>query len=141
MRSLCSLFLSLSLFSSYALAAEQTKLAVMPFKAQGVEDRVATIMNSLIVIEVDGLKDFERGTIVNSSTYATALEARLAHLREVNAVETQPRQRLRDCTGHVTVTSQRVQDGDFNRRLFTVFDECGQVVSVTRSRPDVQINR
>ena len=51
------------------------------------------------------------------------------------------RTRLRDCTGHVLVTSQRIQVGDFNRRIYIATDECGRTSTVTPFNPDVQINR
>jgi len=45
------------------------------------------------------------------------------------------------CKGHVLVTSQRIQDGDYNRRIYIVTDECGKTTSVTPFNPSVQINR
>jgi len=94
------------------------------------------------LVTIHGLEDFERGSVIAPSTYAVDLEARLTHLRSMRIESIfASRQRLRDCTGHVFVTSERFQIGDFNRRFYTVFDECGRVLSVTRSRPAVQINR
>ncbi len=45
------------------------------------------------------------------------------------------------CTGAVTVTSERRQFGDFNRTVYLVHDECGNLVSETFSQPEVRINR
>ena len=88
-----------------------------------------------------GLKNFEKLTIELESTYADDLTGRLAHLREMNAVGVQRRIRLRDCSGHVLVTSQRIQDGDFNRRIYVATDACGRTATVTPFNPSVQINR
>ncbi len=81
-----------------------------------------------------------RITTVLDSSYAEDLTARIAHLREMNA-ERRVRGALRDCTGHVLVTSQRIQDGDFNRRIYIATDECGRTATVTPFNPNVQINR
>ncbi len=107
------------------------------------ESRIpAAFKEAVEVIRIEGLKSFEQGSIVAPSTYAVDLEARLTHLRSMRIESIfASRQRPRDCTGHVFVTSERFQIGDYNRRFYTVFDECGRVVSVTRSRPAVQINR
>lgn len=45
------------------------------------------------------------------------------------------------CTGHVFVTSERHQFGDFNRTVYLTYNECGDLVSVTFSQPKVQIDR
>ena len=45
------------------------------------------------------------------------------------------------CTGAVTVTSERRQFGDFNRTVYRVHDECGNLVSETFSQPEVDIER
>ena len=45
------------------------------------------------------------------------------------------------CDGFVTVTSERRQFGDFNRTVYSVFDECGNLVSETFSQPEVRIDR
>jgi hypothetical protein len=45
------------------------------------------------------------------------------------------------CTGHVSVTSERVQFDDFNRTVYYVYDECGKLVSTTFSQPEVYIHR
>ncbi len=107
-------------------------------------DREAAVpkqyLEDVETITIEGLQNFEQGSVVAPNTYAVDLEAHLAHLREVNAADFR-HPRLRDCTGHVLVTSERFQIGDYNRRFYTVFDECGRVASVTRSRPAVQINR
>ncbi len=49
--------------------------------------------------------------------------------------------RERDCTGHITVAQERVQQDGYEREMFTVRDECGRVVSVTPQRPHIHINR
>jgi hypothetical protein len=45
------------------------------------------------------------------------------------------------CDGFVTVTSERRQFGDFNRTVYSVHDECGNLVSETFSQPEVRIDR
>jgi hypothetical protein len=45
------------------------------------------------------------------------------------------------CNGFVTVTSERRQFGDFNRTVYSVLDECGNLVSETFSQPEVRIDR
>ena len=47
----------------------------------------------------------------------------------------------RDCTGHITVTQERVQNGEYNRNMFTVQDECGRVISITPHRPQISLQR
>ncbi len=46
-----------------------------------------------------------------------------------------------DCGDSVTVTRERRQFGDFNRTVYLVHDECGNLVSETFSQPEVRINR
>jgi hypothetical protein len=45
------------------------------------------------------------------------------------------------CGGFITVTSERRQFGDFNRTVYSVHDECGNLVSETFSQPEVRIDR
>ena len=45
------------------------------------------------------------------------------------------------CSGHISESSERVQFGDFNRTVYYVYDECGNLISATFSRTDVQIGR
>jgi hypothetical protein len=49
------------------------------------------------------------------------------------------------CNGFVTVTSERRQfsDGlsDYNRRVYLVHDECGNLVSETFYQPEIRIER
>jgi hypothetical protein len=45
------------------------------------------------------------------------------------------------CDGAVAVTSERRQFGDFNRTVYSYFDECGNLVSETFSQPEVYILR
>ena len=49
--------------------------------------------------------------------------------------------RERDCTGHITVAQELVQQDGYDREMFIVRDECGRVVSVTRQHPRIHINR
>jgi thiamine pyrophosphokinase len=49
--------------------------------------------------------------------------------------------RVDECTGHASVTSERRQFGDFNRTIYLVHDECGELVSATFYQPEVRINR
>jgi hypothetical protein len=72
-------------------------------------------------------------TAANTAALADRLVALRAQPVPVRTVAT--------CTGHVLVTSQRIQVGDYNRRIFVATDECGQTRSVTSFYPDVQINR
>jgi hypothetical protein len=48
---------------------------------------------------------------------------------------------IETCDGFITVTSERRQFGDFNRTVYSVHDECGNLVSETFSQPDVDIER
>jgi hypothetical protein len=52
---------------------------------------------------------------------------------------------IETCDGFVTVTSERRQfsDGlsDYNRTVYSVHDECGNLVSETFSQPEVRIDR
>lgn len=77
----------------------------------------------------------------STSGHAEALQARLESLRAQNAAPTANPNRLTDCTGSVTMTRERRQEGEYNRLYFIVTDECGRVVSETPFYPEVQINR
>lgn len=44
---------------------------------------------------------------------------------------------LTDCTGAVTVESARVQFGAVNRRMYSVVDSCGRVISTAPNQPVV----
>jgi hypothetical protein len=48
---------------------------------------------------------------------------------------------ITNCTGHVSVTSERHQFGDYNRTVYLVHDECGDLISVTSYQPEVRIER
>ena len=89
------------------------------------------------VVETENLAT-ERITPHSTAGHADELTARLARLRQVNAPAPKP---VRECEGHVTVTSDRIQVGEYNSRVFIVKNECGETVSVTPFYPDVQINR
>ncbi len=83
-------------------------------------------------------------TTTTESVDSSALAfERLRYLRVVNAdlMHLGNPNLLTDCTGPVTITSARVQEGDHNRRLYTTTDECGRVVSVTSTETRVQILR
>ena len=93
-------------------------------------------------------KDFDRLTIVTvfrpektllDGQVVSNATARLEHLRALNenpvSVLNEP------CTGPITVTSERRQFGDFNRTVYLVHDECGNLVSETFSQPEVNIQR
>lgn len=70
------------------------------------------------------------------------VKAELKRLRTLNAELPINQNRLAPtCTGPVTVTSKRVDVGDYNTRLFYVTDECGRVRTVTGYYPNIQINR
>jgi hypothetical protein len=97
----------------------------------------AKYLEDVEVITLYGIKGYEKFSTVLESTYAADLEARLVHLREANTVTVGPD----FCKGHVLVTSQRIQDGDYNRRIYIATDECGKTTSVTSFMPGVQINR
>ena len=45
--------------------------------------------------------------------------------------------RLTDCTGPVTIETFRSQQGATNRRMYSVVDSCGRVVSTTPNQPVV----
>ena len=45
--------------------------------------------------------------------------------------------RLTDCTGPLTVESFRSQQGATNRRMYSVVDSCGRVISTTPNQPVV----
>ncbi len=49
--------------------------------------------------------------------------------------------RERKCTGHTTITTKRVQDGEYNREVYVVTNRCGRVVSVTPYPPEMTIRR
>jgi len=79
------------------------------------------------------------GKAADTAAYKAALDARLADLRARSDARRTPA--VKACNGHVLVTSQRIQDGDFNRRIYVATDECGRTTTVTPFNPDVQINR
>ena len=80
-------------------------------------------------------KNFDRLTIstVKYGVPHLHLTPLLASAENQNGVD--------ECTGHVSVTSERHQLGDFNRTIYFVHDECGELVSVTFYQPKVRINR
>ena len=94
----------------------------------------AKYLEDVETVTLNGIKGYEKFSTVTVSADHTAW---LAHLREVNTVVAEPDY----CKGHVLVTSQRIQDGDYNRRIYIVTDECGKTTSVTPFNPSVQINR
>jgi hypothetical protein len=79
------------------------------------------------------------GKALDAALYRASLADRLADLRARSAARRAPA--VEACAGHVLVTSQRIQVGDYNRRIFVATDECGRTRSVTSFYPDVQINR
>ncbi len=85
-------------------------------------------------------KDFDRLTIITvNPTLPVVSMSKLTNrvtldARTGSAIVT-------NCTGHVSVTSERHQFGDFNRTIYLVHDECGELVSVTFYQPEVRIHR
>ena len=80
--------------------------------------------------------------VIPAAEYDAAVKAGLERLRALNAnLSLNLNRRDERCTGPVTVTSRRVDVGDYNRRLYYVTDECGRTSTVTPFSPDVQINR
>jgi hypothetical protein len=73
----------------------------------------------------------------DTAAYTVALSARLTELR----ARPVPAPAVEACPGHILVTSQRIQDGDYNRRIYIATDECGRTTTVTPFNPSVQINR
>jgi hypothetical protein len=94
----------------------------------------AKYLEDVEVITLNGIKGYEKFSVITESVDQTAW---LAHLRHVNTVVVEPD----FCKGHILVTSQRIQVGDYNRRIYVVTDECGKTTSVTSYPPNVQINR
>ena len=71
---------------------------------------------------------------LDSLTIVTATPEIVIPVVEVpNTIET--------CNGKVTITSERRQFGDFNRTVYSVYDECGDLVSETFHQPTVKLNR
>jgi hypothetical protein len=73
----------------------------------------------------------------DTAAYNAGQTARLVDLRARRT----PTAAVEACNGHVLVTSQRIQDGDYNRRIYIATDECGRTTTVTPFNPNVQINR
>ncbi len=48
---------------------------------------------------------------------------------------------LNDCSAHITIEQVRLQVEEYNYEYFIARDECGKVVSVTRSEPTISLNR
>ncbi len=93
-------------------------------------------------VTLDGIEGYEKLTSYKAAdtlAYRAGLADRLAELRSRRGRAPEPA--VEACDGHILVTSQRIQDGDYNRRIFVVTDECGRTASVTSHYPDVQINR
>jgi hypothetical protein len=70
----------------------------------------------------------KRFTPESTTTGSEALSARLQGLREANAAPVVNPNQLNDCTGPVTVITERRQVGEYNRTYFVATDECGRVV-------------
>lgn len=77
----------------------------------------------------------------HSTSHPNALQSRLRHLRELNAVNQENPNRQTVCNKAVYVSSVRQQVGEYNRRFLVVTDECGRTVSVTQHYPHIEINR
>ena len=89
-----------------------------------------------VVLEGD-FKDFGRLTIITIDPILPVLSKltnRVTLGASIGAIIT-------NCNGHVSVTSERHQFGDFNRTVYLVHDECGELASVTFYQPEVRINR
>lgn len=84
---------------------------------------------SLTIITVDPTSPARYYPVMSKLTNRVTLDARTG-----SAIVT-------NCTGHVSVTSERHQFGDFNRTIYLVHDECGELVSVTFYQPEVRIRR
>ena len=96
---------------------------------------------TVVDLKTIGLEKLTPTKAADTAEEAAALTSRLERLRTSNATPSVNPNRLTDCSGHVTVTSERIQVGDHNRRVFIATDECGRVTSVTPFYPEVQINR
>lgn len=75
----------------------------------------------------------------DTAAYRAGLADRLATLQARRDARRAPA--VEACPGHVLVTSQRIQVGDYNRRIYIATDECGRTITVTPFNPNVQINR
>ncbi len=90
-------------------------------------------------IEVGPFKDFDRLTVVTTEK-PEAVVASAAHLARLRASRA-PVVQTNECTGPITVTSERRQFGEYNREVYLVHDECGNLVSETFYQPEVRIGR
>jgi len=107
---------------------DNEKLVPKAFKATAVKRNTAEVDMKLTATKA-----------ADTAAYKAGLDARLAELQARRAARRAPA--VEACAGHVLVTSHRIQDGDYNRRIFIATDECGRTRSVTSFYPDVQINR
>lgn len=48
---------------------------------------------------------------------------------------------LEDCDAPTQIVSERVQIGSYNRRMYSVLDECGNVLTYTPAQPRIYIGR
>jgi len=81
-------------------------------------------------------------TSMSAEDYYAAVSRGLERYRAIAATRTPVNPNsLNDCTGPAVVTSQRMQQGDYNRRIYFVTDECGRTSTVSPYAPVVQINR
>jgi len=142
MKKILFLFIAIALMATASSADEPTTVYSWETKDGAIAfTDVAERVPEMYVADVITIDEtIGRITTVLDSSYGDDLRARIAHLREMNG-ERRARGALRDCTGHVLVTSQRIQDGDFNRRIYIATDECGRTATVTPFNPSVQINR
>lgn len=48
---------------------------------------------------------------------------------------------LEDCDAPTQIVSERVQIGSYNRRMYSVLDECGNVLTYTPAQPRIYLGR
>ena len=85
---------------------------------------------------LDPLKNFDRLTISTVNNEEVVPSPAQVTFYNPNRVD--------ECTGLVTVTTERRQFGEFhtyNRRIYVTRDECGNTISETFYSPEVRVNR
>lgn len=92
----------------------------------------------------EDVKDRRTPVTISAADYQAALTASLERQRALNDRTMVNPNRLRDCTGPLTITHERrsyeERGNRYNSMFFVTRNACGDVVSVTREQPSLRVN-
>lgn len=92
----------------------------------------------------EDIKDRRTPVTVPAADYEAALTASLERQRALNSRTTVNPNRLRDCTGPVTITHERrdyqERGQSLNSMFFVTRNACGDEIAVTREQPRLRVD-